>query len=159
MVILAFDQSTKVSGWCVLEDGEYVGSGVIDLHKNTDTASRSKQMGVALGEIIAKVKPDMVIIEEVQQQSNVSSVILLARIQGMLLGYAASHDIETQILEPTKWRSILGYQQGRGVKREELKQQSINYVKEHLGFDNFSEDRCEACCIALAAHKLLNNTK
>ncbi|MEE1301656.1 MAG: hypothetical protein UHD64_02635, partial [Bacteroidales bacterium] len=60
------------------------------------------------------------------------------------------------ILPPSEWRSVLEFKQGSKVKREQLKEQSINYVKEHLGFDGFSEDRCEACCIGVAANKLYN---
>ena len=58
---------------------------------------------------------------------------------------------------PMQWRKALGYRQGGKVKRAELKQQSADYVKEHFGFDNFSEDRNEAICIGVAAHKILND--
>lgn len=154
MKILSFDQSTRVTGWAVFEDGEYQDSGVIDLSKNKDTDDRSKQMGLAICEVIKSAKPDEVVLEEVQQQSNVDTVKKLARIQGMTIGFAAAMDIQTHILEPSKWRKALGYTQGPKVKRAELKQQSMNYVKENLGFDYFSEDRCEACCINAAAHKI-----
>lgn len=154
MRILSFDQSTRVTGWAVFEDGAYKDSGVIDLHKNQDTDDRSKQMGLAICEVIKSVRPDEVMLEEVAQQSNVATVIKLARIQGMTIGFAASMDVPTHILEPTKWRSALGYRQGPKVKRAELKQQSAEYVSKHFGFDNFSEDRNEAIAINAAAHKI-----
>ena len=154
MKILSFDQSTRVSGWSVFEDGEYKDSGVIDLHKNQDTDDRSRQMGLAICEVIRRVKPDEVVLEEVAQQSNVATVIKLARIQGMTVGFAASMDVPTHILEPAKWRSALGYRQGPKVKRVELKQQSAEYVSKRFGFDNFSEDRNEAIAINAAAHKI-----
>ena len=61
-----------------------------------------------------------IIIENVQQQSGVSTVILLARLQGFILGFASAHNIPVEILGPSKWRSALGYKQGAGVKRKEL---------------------------------------
>lgn len=156
MRIIAFDQSTRVTGWSLLVDGEYVDSGVIDLGKNKNTEDRSKQMGLAICQIITDSKPDTVIIEEVAMQSNAQTLKLLARIQGVAIGFCAAHNIPLHILEPSKWRSVLNYKQGRAVKREELKQQSFDYIKENFGFDNFSEDRCEAICINAAAHKIFD---
>ena len=47
----------------------------------------------------------------------------------------------------------MNYSQGAKVKRQELKQQSIDYVKNNFGLD-LSEDECEAICINEAAHKI-----
>ena len=154
MKVLSMDQSTRVTGWSIFEDGQYVTSGVIDLHKIRDTEERSKQMAVEICKLIEDNKPDVVVIEEVQQQSNVSTVIKLARIQGVAIGFCAAHGIDLHILTPTRWRASLSYRQGPKVKREELKEQSKNYVKKHFGFSNFSEDRCEAICINEAAHRI-----
>ena len=156
MKVLAFDQSTKVTGWSVFIDNKYIDSGVIDLGKNTNTEERSKQMGLEICRVITDNKPDVVIIEEVAMQSNAQTLKLLARIQGIAIGFCAAHDISLHILAPTKWRSALGYKQGSKTKREALKQQSFDYVKEHLGFENFSEDRCEAICINMAAQKIFD---
>lgn len=156
MKVLAFDQSTRVTGWSLFIDEKYVDSGVIDLGKNKNTEDRSKQMGLAICKVITDSKPDTVIIEEVAMQSNAQTLKLLARIQGVAIGFCAAHDVPLHILEPSKWRSVLSYTQGRAVKREELKQQSFDYIKENFGFDNFSEDRCEAICINAAAHKIFD---
>lgn len=156
MKVLAFDQSTKVTGHSLFVDSEYVDSGVIDLSKNKDTVERSKQMAVDICKVITNNNPDVVIIEEVAMQSNAQTLKLLARIQGVAIGFCAAHNIPLHILEPSKWRSALDFKQGRAVKREELKKQSIDYVKEHFGFNNFSEDRCESICINVAAHKIFD---
>lgn len=155
MVILAFDQSTRITGWSVFENGQYSKSGVVDLHKITDTDERSKQMGVEICKVIAEAHPDCVIIEEVQQQSNVATVIKLARIQGVAIGFCAAHNIDLHILGPSRWRSALSYRQGPKVKREELKAQSLAYVKS-LGLSIKSEDENEAVAINAAAHKIYN---
>ena len=153
--VLAFDQSTKISAYSWFLDGEYVEVGVIDLHKIKDTSERIRAMGVELGKVIEKYNPDKVVIEEVAQQSNPLTLKLLARIQGVIIGFCAAHDIDTYIVEPSKWRSTLHFKIGSGVKRAELKAQAISYVKNEYGVD-LSEDSCEAICINEAAHKIFN---
>ena len=111
-------------------------------------------MAVEICRLIGDTKPDITIIEEVQQQSNVSTVIKLARIQGVAIGFCAAHNIDLHILTPTRWRSALGYQQGPKVKREQLKQQSRDFVKNVLGLSIESEDENEATAINEAAHRI-----
>lgn len=154
--VLSLDQSTRVSGWAYFEDGQYVESGIIDMHKSKlETEERSFAMAKEIWKIINKYKPQHLVLEGVQQQSNPSTMIILARLAGMVIGYAEAHNIETHILLPSQWRKQLGYSQGAKVKRQELKQQSIDYVKENFGI-NVSEDENEAICEGVAAHKFFN---
>jgi Holliday junction resolvasome RuvABC endonuclease subunit len=153
MKVLSMDQSTRVTGFAVFDDGQYVKSGVIDLHKIKDTDERSKQMAVEICKLIGDVKPEVTIIEEVQQQSNTATVIKLARIQGVAIGFCAAHNIDLHILTPTRWRSSLGYQQGPGIKREQLKKQSLDFVKNNFKLE-LIEDEAEAVCINEAAHRI-----
>lgn len=151
--ILSFDQSTKLSAFSWWINGQYIESGYIDLHKNTDTPDRVRKMGIELCNTIDKYKPDIVVIEEVAQQNNAQTLKLLARIQGIIIGFCAAHDIDTYIVEPTKWRSQLGFKLGPKVKRETLKSQAIQYVKDTYGLE-LGEDECEAICIGDASHKI-----
>ena len=153
--VLAFDQSTKLSAYSWWIDGKYIESNYIDLHKMKDTSERVRAMGVELCRIIKKYNPDKVIIEEVAQQSSALTLKLLARIQGVIIGFCAAHNIDTYIIEPSKWRSILQFKIGAGIKREELKAQAIKYVKGTYGLD-LGEDECESICIGIAAHKIYN---
>ena len=156
MVVLALDQSTRASGWSVFENGSYVESGMIDMTKSKlDTDIRSFEMAKAIWRIIKKYKPEHLVMEETQQQSNVKTVIILARLQGMIVGYAEAHGVKVHILQPSKWRAALQYRQGSKVKRTELKQQSLDYIKENLGL-SLPEDEAEASCIGIAAYKILN---
>jgi Holliday junction resolvasome RuvABC endonuclease subunit len=154
MKVVALDQSTRITGYSVFEDGRYVESGVIDLHKIKDTDERSKQMGLEICKVIEECKPDEIVIEEVAMQSNADTLKKLARIQGMAIGFATAHNILTHILEPSRWRSVLGYKQGPGIKREQLKQQSRDFVKNVLGLNIESEDENEATAINEAAHRI-----
>jgi Holliday junction resolvasome RuvABC endonuclease subunit len=156
MRVLVLDQATRVSGWAYFENSEYVESGLIDMNKSTlSTHERSFEMAKALWKMIKKYNPERLIIEDTQQQNNVKTVITLARLQGMIIGYAEAHDIKVHILLPSAWRKVLGYSQGPKVKRAELKQQSIDYIKNKYKLD-LQEDECESCCINEAAHKIYN---
>ena len=155
MKILAFDQSTKVTGWSIFNDGLYVTSGAIDLHLSKETTEkRSEKMAVEICRLIENNKPNVVVIEEVSMQSNAQTLKLLARIQGVAIGFCAAHNIPLHILEPTRWRSSLHFKQGPKVKRDELKAQSLNFVKKELGLNIKSEDENEACAINVAAHRI-----
>lgn len=154
MRILSFDQASINTGWSLFENGNYVDSGVIHRDEKEKIETRIVNMGLAICAKIKEIRPDIAIIEDVQSQSNAKTVIQLARLQGGIMLYCASKKIRLEILHPTTWRAELEYKQGSKVKREELKAQSAEYVKKHLGFDNFSEDQNEACCIGLAANKL-----
>ena len=153
--VLSFDQSTKISAFSYWIDSKYIESGYIDLHTIKDTSERVRAMGVELCKIITKYSPDKVVMEEVAQQSNALTLKLLARIQGIIIGFCAAHNIETYIIEPSKWRSKLDFSQGPKVKREELKAQAIKYVKDVYGLE-LPEDECEAICIGDAAHKIFD---
>jgi Holliday junction resolvasome RuvABC endonuclease subunit len=122
------------------------------------TTERSFEMAKKLWKILSKYKPDYLIIEDTQQQNNVQTVITLARLQGMIIGYAEAHGIKVHILLPSQWRAALGYTQGPKVKRAELKKQSADYIKQHFGFI-LSEDENEAICEGIAAHMLFNFTE
>lgn len=155
-VLLALDQSTRCSGYAIFQDGEYVCSGVIDKSKSKlDTHERSFEMARDLWRVMKKYKPTNLVIEDVQNQNNTKTLVILARLQGMLIGYAEAHGVKTHILLPSQWRKVLSYNQGPKVKRSELKQQSIDYIKNILGKE-MPEDEAEATCIAFAAHKIFD---
>lgn len=156
MKVLSFDQSTRCSGYAYFEDGQYIESGVIDMSKSDlATDQRSFEMAKELWKIIKKYKPEHIILEDTQQQNNIKTVIILARLQGIVMGYAEAHGVKVHILLPSQWRAALSYTQGPKVKREELKKQSADYVKEKYGL-NLPEDENEAICEGIAAHKIYN---
>lgn len=155
MRILSFDQSSNLSGYC-LYDGEILASGTIDKHKIKDGAVRIEEMGLAICKKIEELKPLLVTIEDIQNQSSVKTVIMLARLQGIILGYCYAHSIEAKILTPSQWRSKLKFKLGAGVKRDELKEQAMNYIAERFSLD-VDVDQSEAICIAVVADMIFND--
>lgn len=110
-------------------------------------------MFIDITSIIDRYKPDLLVVEAVQSQASPKTMLMLSQLQGMLIGFAYIKNIPVASYLPTEWRKILEFKQGAGVKRPDLKKQSIDYVCEQFGISGISEDECESICIAVAAHK------
>ncbi len=100
---------------------------------------------------------DYVVFEDVSLQTNVSTLILLAQIQGAIINTCVMNNICYRVYKPTFWRSKLSFKQSRNVKRAELKQQAKDYVLNKYNL-KLKEDICDAICIGEAFIKEnLNN--
>lgn len=155
MRILAFDQSSNLSGYC-LYDGQILDSGVIDKHKIKNGFVRIAEMGMDICNKIDDLQPSLVIIEDIQNQSSVKTVIMLARLQGAILNYCYKKGIKTEILTPSQWRSKLQFRLGAGIKRDELKRQAMDYINKEFELE-VDVDQSEAICIAVAAEKMFDD--
>lgn len=149
MKVLAFDQSTNVTGYSIWESGKLCDYGVIDLHKVKDTGARFYMMVKEIREVINKRQPDVIVIEDVAQQSNINVMKILAQLQGCIYALGLLSDLPVQTIKPTVWRQTLEFRQGAKVKRQELKEQALCYIKENFGLDVI-EDVAEAICIGQA---------
>ncbi len=152
MRILAFDQATKMTGWALLEDGKLLHYGHISEADIDSPAERIRDMFIQIADKIEKCTPDLVAIEAVQHQANAKTMLMLSQLQGMCIGVAYLHETNVYSPLPVEWRKILGYKQGAHMKRADLKQQSIDYVRTHFNIVA-TEDECEAICIGVATHK------
>lgn len=97
--------------------------------------------------------PTVVYIEDTTLQRNVKTLKELSQLQGIIIGYCKSRNVDIQIITPSKWRKQLGFKQGAGVKRQDLKKQCFKWVKENLGLEK-SEDEIEAIGIGAAVLKM-----
>lgn len=149
MKVLAFDQSTNVTGYSIWESGKLCDYGVIDLHKVKDTGTRFYMMVKEIREVINKRQPDVIVIEDVAQQSNINVMKILAQLQGCIYALGLLSDLPVQTIKPTVWRQTLEFRQGAKVKRQELKERALCYIKENFGLDVI-EDVAEAICIGQA---------
>ena len=118
--------------------------------KIKNTPDRIKVMYLDIISIINRFQPDMVVVEAVQQQASPATSMMLSQLQGMIIGYLYEHNIAVDSPLPTQWRKKLGFQQGQGIKRAELKEQSLTYVKNIYGISTESDDAAEAVCIGAA---------
>lgn len=147
-----------MTGIAVIDNGVPVHYEAIDLSKDKDPEHRTKEMFLSVVALFEQYRPDCIAVEGVQKQANDKTMIMLSGLRGMLMGWAYTHCIPVVSPMPVEWRRILGYTQGPKVKREQLKEQSINYVREHYGIIA-TEDECEAICIGAAMYQKLVNNK
>ena len=102
-----------------------------------------------IGDYIFNNKPDYVVFEGVSLQTNVSTLLLLAQIQGAIMQTCVLNNIPHIIYKPTTWRKILGFNQGKNIKRPKLKKQAKEFVENKYNL-KLKEDICDAICIGEA---------
>lgn len=160
--ILSFDQSSMLSGYSVFKGEELQSYGVlnlkdIDSKKNGDTYydERVDNVEEFMIRCIDFFKPTVIIVEDIQQQSNVQTFKDLAYLQGVLKHYLYKNKFPYGVLPPGGWRKELGI---KGRKREDQKANAIAYVKDKFGLD-VTEDEADAICIGEASKKLLKRKK
>jgi len=113
-------------------------------------------MITAIYTLLDEYHPCVVSIEDTALQRNAKTLKDLAQLQGAIMGYCRFHNIDIQIIKPVEWRKQLGFDQGKGVKRPELKKQCFQWVKENMGIER-SEDEVEAIGIGAAVLKMWNS--
>lgn len=112
--------------------------------------ARIHKMSEMINEKIDEVNPNIIVLEDTQQQAgNIQIVKILSRLQGVIMGMCYGKHINYKIMAPSTWRSMLEFKQGKGVKRTELKAQSIEYVKDKFDI-KVTDDESDAICIGLA---------
>ena len=147
MRILSLDLSTKSSGWCIGQDGSLEAHGCITA-SSRDVIKRIIKMRDQLSKIIKNNKIDKIIMEEVRPEYNSHTNKVLMWLQAVMVvaTYQIDSNIEYEFVGASEWRAALKIKQGRGVKRQTLKPQDIQYVenKYHL---SVNDDEADAICI------------
>lgn len=130
---LSLDQSTVKTGDSLFDNSDLYGRGVIDLHTSGNAYDRFSHIVRSISDMIQKTKPDALISEDVSLRNNAQTLILLSRIQGCLIQNAVALDIPYFTYSPTKWRAIMGLNQGGKIKRTDLKKQAVAFIKTITG--------------------------
>jgi Holliday junction resolvasome RuvABC endonuclease subunit len=150
--MITIDSSTKKSGIAIFDNGIYKEHILLDYEKDNNMDSRFLKMTTEIMKILKTYEPDIIYIEEVVVDRNMHSIRFLARLIGVVYGYSLLKDCEFNTIRPTEWRSQLNFVQGTGHKRDDLKQQAIDYVKKEFNLD-VNDDEADAICIGLAVIK------
>lgn len=133
----------------MFNENQLIKYDIIDLHKDKDIEHRFPIMIKEISNYIVKNAPDCVVFEDISLQTNVSTLVLLAQLQGAIMQTCIINNIEYYTLKSSSWRKILNFRQGRNIKRPELKQQAKDFVKNKYGLE-LKEDICDAICIGEA---------
>ena len=146
---LSFDQATQRTAWAAFQGSKLMEFGIVNVPRDVKAGDRLIEMAHQILGVIQRFKPNHVVIEDVQLQQAVKPLILLARLQGMILGICDRLNVSCTMYLPSVWRKRLQFRQGKGVTRKECKEQAISLVKNVFGV-NAGDDISEAICIGLA---------
>ena len=140
--IISFDQSTRASGFCIMEMGtaRIIESGVILPKKNDETIDRIIYTIKRCLNLVRTHEVAFVFIEGVQNQRNPKVFEVLAKLAGSLEIMLYESGYLVNVVKASEWRRRVGI---KSRKRADVKKEAIELVKELYGLE-VSEDECEA---------------
>ena len=146
--LIAFDQSTTRSGYCIMELGSarIIESGVIIPNKNDETIDRIIYTIKRCLNLVRTNEVAFVFIEGVQVQRNPKVYEILAKLAGSLEIMLYESGYLVNVVKASEWRKRVGI---KGRKRADVKKEAIEMVKELYDLD-VSEDEAEAVLFARA---------
>ena len=141
MIVLGLDTSSYSTGYAVMENKKILSYGTIKPAKKLDLFDR---IIFIEKEIIKNKKIEYIIIEELAMTRNMKVVKALVGLQYHLLLEFRKKEMLVLELRPNEWRKPLEI---KGKKREELKQNAIEWVTNNYNL-KVNDDEAEAICIA-----------
>lgn len=152
MKILALDASSKSTGVAFFEDGKLIKSiNVVGVGKPFE---RIEQMTNQVLDLAKEFRPTDIVMEDILPAdvgNNFRTFRTLHYLQAsfVLNLFKTFPSIEVVLYTASHWRKIVSIKNGRGVKREELKKQSVKLVKDIYKVD-VNDDVSDAICIGMA---------
>ena len=149
--IISFDQSTRATGFCIMEMGtaDIIESGVILPKKNDETIDRIIYTIKRCLNLVRTHEVTFVFIEGVQVQKNPRVYEVLAKLAGSLEVMLYESGYLVNVVKASEWRKRVGI---NSRKRVDVKKEAIDMVKEIYGIEA-TEDECEAILMARAFAK------
>ena len=150
---MSIDGSTQKTGIAYFFNGEYVEHVLLDFSKDKNMENRFESMSKEIWKTLDVYRPNIIYIEETYMANNPQTSKILTRLQGVVYAWCINNACEFNTIRPTSWRKQLNFQQGKNVKREQLKKQSLQYVLDNYGLE-VTDDESDAICIADAVIKM-----
>lgn len=156
MKLLALDMSTKSTGYCIFEDKKIVGYGCLTAG-GSDPYARIFKIKEQIKDIYERYLPDEVTIEEiipadVGHKQDVFKTLMYLQAVVVLYFYIVNKYFPITFQVASHWRSNVGIQTGRYSHRQELKEASIQVVKNKYGID-VNDDTADAICLGISYYK------
>lgn len=147
MKILTLDLSTKNSGFAIGTDKKLEQHGYISA-SSKEVIKRIIKMREQISKIIKNNKIDKIIMQQVLPDFGTHTTKVLIWLQAAIIiaAYEINPKIQIQFINASAWRAALKIKQGRGVKRNALKPQDIQYVKDKYNI-TVNDDQADAICI------------
>ena len=154
--LITIDGSTQKSGIAYFCNGKYKAHHLLDYSKDKNIDSRFNKMASGIWSLLDIYNPNIIYMEETYTARNPQTTKVLTRLQGVIYAWCMKHECEFNTIRPTQWRKCLNFSQGKNVKRDALKEQSIQYVLDNFGL-TVNDDEADAICIADAVIKLFED--
>jgi len=168
MKILAIDQSTTCSAWSIFIGNKLEKYGSERCYTPSERKNglpidqRIYHMYKYLRNIIISEKPDFIVFEDtfLQKVNSPETFAWLNRLVGCIMCLSIEHDISYKIWQANAWRKLIGMPCGRGVKREQEKEYSVEYANKHYNLElkRKDDDLADALCMG-TAYLIMNEKK
>lgn len=142
MRTLTLDQSSKISGWAIFEDGKLIKYGKWSFNDD-DLGIRLVKLRASLLQILNEEDIDEVVMEDIQLQENVQLFKTLAEVFGVVHETITELKIPVCAVLASSWKSTLGI---KGKQRAEQKRNAQQYVINTFNIKP-TQDECDAICI------------
>ena len=152
---ISVDASTKKTALSLFINGELKAIKLIDCSFIPDEEKRVEVMSRYIYRWLDNIGPAIVYIEDTAVTRDARTQRMLTRIQGVVYTYCIFHDCEFNTIIPSSWRKYAGINQTKGMKREELKRQAVEKVKELYNID-VSDDAAESVLIGEGVIKIFD---
>lgn len=153
--LIALDNATHVTGWAIFDNDKLVSYGKYTT-KSSETSDRILEMGDWLTNLLQQWEPNTIILEDIQQQNNVNTFKVLAKLQGVLEYINKKNNIEYYIVSPSSWKSNAGV---KGKSRADQKK-SAQLIVQHLYNIQTTQDESDAILLGkYGIDKFLKNTR
>ena len=147
MKILTIDASTHSTGWSIGQNTNLQQHGYITA-SSKEVKKRIIKMRDQLSKIIKNNKIDKIIMQEVRPDFGHHTTKVLIWLQAVIViaAYEIDSSIDFEFINPSQWRAALKIKQGRGIKRDQVKNSDIQYVKNKYNI-TVNDDQADAICI------------
>ena len=151
MSILALDLSTKSTGWAVYDKKQQLERYGCITATDKDPIVRIIKIVKELYSIMKEENDlEVCVMEEVkpaeEDDRNFHTYKILMYLQSIVVLLLHEQFPHTKIdfLYPNEWRKNCGIKTGKGLKRKELKEKDIAFVKKYFNIDNINDDIADA---------------
>lgn len=153
--IIALDNATQKMGLSIFDDGELVYYDLIRFTGGKIEDRLVKIFNTINNIFIKKLKPDLIIFEDIQYQNNYQTYKKLSMLLGILIVSAKLNGIEYEVIAPAAWRSHFQIVGKRGLAKAKAIELVYKMYNVSLG-----DDVAEAVLIGkYYADKFLNEKK
>jgi Holliday junction resolvasome RuvABC endonuclease subunit len=148
MKVLGLDLATITTGFCIIENGNIISRGTLEVNKDDSLENRIMTMKKLVKDLALKYDVNYLIWEKEQgyvQANRLNTAFALCKMQGCLMSLADDLQLSNIQIPINRWRTDVGIKHNQ--KRPILKQKAIEKVNELFGIITESDDEAEAILI------------